>query len=262
MPLKGIVAGPRWIAQILLIVLTATTCGTLTGCAEGPFWRAGKYSPWAKQQWAEEERVADTLFVRKRRMKESVDSVINAPIEDQQRVANNLAETLHRDPVTLLRLHAVKLLGQLNCPGAVQALEAASRDQTSDIRIAAVKAWGNMPAETAIPHLQDIIGSDTNADVRMAATRALGNFSGQKAVAAISMALDDRDPALQFRAVESLQKVTGEPLGRDIGAWQQYVRNVIPNQTTVEPSSSLPSDTPPNSNYQNVADRAIDSIFR
>lgn len=262
MPPKGTPDGPGWIAQMLLVVAMATTCGTLTGCAEGPLWRAGKYSPWAKQQWAEEERIADTLFVRKRRMEESVNSVFNAPIEDQQRVANNLAEILHRDPVTLLRLHAVKLLGQLNCPAAIQALEAASQDQTSDIRIAAVKAWGNMPAETAIPQLQEMIGSDTNADVRMAATRALGNFSGQKAVAAISLALDDRDPALQFRAAESLQKVTGEPLGRDIGAWQQYVRNVIPNKPAVEPNSSIPSATPSNSNYQDVADRAIDSIFR
>lgn len=229
MPLKGTIVRPGWIAQVLILISMTMVCSFLPGCAEGPFWRAGKYSPWAQNQWAEEEKIADTLFVRKRRMTESVESAVNSSIDQQQRVAQNLAEILHRDSVLLLRLHAVKLLGELDCPAAVQALVDASHDHTSDIRIAAVNAWSKMPTDEAIPHLQEMIGSDTDTDVRLAATRALGNFSGQKAVAAISLALDDRNPALQLRAAESLQKVTGEQLGRDIGAWQNYVRNVIPN---------------------------------
>lgn len=258
MPRKQPIIGNGWTVRMVFVVSTATVLASLTGCAEGPFWRAGKYSPWAKQQWAEEEKIADTLFERKRRMTESVNSVINAPIEDQQRVAKSLAETLHRDPVTLLRLHAVKMLGELNCPAAIQALEEASHDRTSDIRIAAIKAWGNMPADAAIPHLQEMIGSDTDTDVRMAATRALGNFSGQKAVAAIALALSDRDPALQFRAAESLQKVTGEPLGRDIGAWQEYVQNVIPATPSIKPPTDLPADA--NERRYNVAGQLDDPI--
>ena len=89
-------------------------------------------------------------------MAESVDAVINAPVEDQQKVAKELSEVLNRDPVLLLRLHAVKMLGKLNCPAAVQALVDASHDHTSDIRIEAINAWGGLPAETAIPHLQEM----------------------------------------------------------------------------------------------------------
>lgn len=214
----------RWLT--VLFVLSAII---QTGCAEGPLWRVGKFSPWARNQWAEEERIADTLFERKRQMTESVSAALDAPVEQQQRVAEDLAEVVHRDPILLLRLHAVDLLGKLNCPAAVETLKDASRDHNSDLRVAAIKSWEKMPAETAIPQLQEMIGSDTDIDVRLAATRALGNFSGQQAVAAISLALEDPDPALQVRAAESLQNVTGEQLGRDIQAWQNYVKNVLPS---------------------------------
>ena len=67
------------------------------------------------------------------------------------------------------------------------------------------------------------IRDSTNIDVRLAATRALGNFPVSQAASAIGLALNDPDPALQLRAAESLQAVTGEPFGRDIPAWQEYV---------------------------------------
>ncbi len=156
-------------------------------------------------------------------MTESVEAVLNAPVEQRQRVAEEISEIVHRDPVLLLRLHGVKLSGQLNCPAAVQTLEDASRDYNSDIRVAAIKAWEKMPMDVAIPQLQEMIGSDTNIDVRLAATRALGNFSGVKAVQALSLALNDADPALQLRAADSLQNATGESFGRDVIAWQDYV---------------------------------------
>jgi hypothetical protein len=211
------------------------------GCAEGPLWQTGKLSPWARNQWAEEEKIADTLFVKKRRMTESVNSVLNAPVERQQEVAEQLAETVRRDPILLLRLHGVKLIAQLDCPAATQTLEDASRDYDTDIRIAAVNAWKNKRGEIAIPQLQEIIGSDTNVDVRLAATRALGNFSGQKAVQALSLALNDSDPALQLRAADSLQKTTGESLGRDVVAWQEYVQNMDSAVTDSSPAYSRSS---------------------
>ena len=151
-------------------------------------WRAGKYSPWARSQWAEEEKIADTMFKRRREMNESVAAVVNGPVAEQQRVAESLAEVLHRDPVLLLRLYSVNQLGKLNCPAAIDALEDASRDPNPDLRVAAIKAWQNLPAETAIPQLQEMIGSDTNDDVRLAATKALGNFQGEQAIAAIALA--------------------------------------------------------------------------
>lgn len=214
--------------RLIMVVVAIATITQLTGCADGPLWKAGKYVPWARNQWAAEEQIADTLFSRKRKMSEAVASVQGAPVEDQQRVAQTISEVVLRDPVLLLRLHGVDLLGKLNCPLAIETLRNASNDNNADIRIAAIKSWQRMSPEVAIPQFQNIIGTDTNIDVRLAATRALGNFNGQQAVSAVSLALDDNDPALQLRAAESLQRITGESLGRDISQWQQYVNNVKP----------------------------------
>ena len=227
------------VCSLLGCLAVCIGCLFATGCAEGVLWKSGKYAPWVRDKWAAEEQIADTLFTRKRRMNESVASVANAPIEQQQPVAEKLAEVVHRDPILLIRLHAVKLLAQLNCPKAVQTLDEASTDPNSDVRIAAINSLQTMSPEIAIPRLQEVIGSDSDVDVRLAATRALGNFQGQSAVGALSLALDDRNPALQIRATESLARSTGQDLGRDVGAWQKYVAQVLPQ--------SMPDQSAPNS---------------
>ena len=241
--------------QLTLVALsTFAALGVLlSGCADGPLWKTGKYAPWARNQWAAEEELADTLFSRKRTMSESVASVLNAPVEDQQRVAQTISEVVLRDPILLLRLHGINLLGKLNCPLAVQTLRDASNDNNPDIRIAAVKSWQAMPSETAIPQLQNIIGSDTNVDVRLAATRALGDFNGQQAISAASLALDDKDPALQLRAIESLQRITGESIGRDVSKWQQYVGNVAPPAYQATTQVAAQTDPTPSSGSQTKA---------
>jgi HEAT repeat protein len=206
---------------VRLAILIAGVC--FTGCAEGPFWRSGKYAPWVRNQWAEEERLADTLFERRRQMNELAATAKTGSPDSRQAAASRLTDVVMKDPVLLLRLHAVGLLGQLDCPTAVEGLKRASTDPDADVRMAAVKAWASMRGEIAIGQLQEMVGSDTNIDVRLAATRALGNFSGQQAIAALSLALQDNDPALQVRATESLARITGESIGPDVRAWQNYV---------------------------------------
>jgi HEAT repeat protein len=195
----------------------------------------GKYTPWAQNHWAEEEKIADTLFTKKKNMTTMADAAVRAPVEQQQEAAAMLSEVASRDSVLLLRLHAIQQLSRLRCPGAIDALANSSKDHNSDVRLAAVKAWKSMPANDAIPSLQQMVGSDTSVDVRLAATRALGSFPGPQAVPAISLALNDPDPALQLRAVESLQLVTGKPLGRNVKVWQNYVANVTPASEQTAP---------------------------
>ena len=220
----------------------------LSGCAEGPLWRTGQYNPWVRSKWAEEEKIADTLFTRKRRMETVVAQATNASIDVQEEAALALSDIIFRDKVLLMRLHAVKLLGRLNSPTSVETLAKASKDNDKDIRLAAITAWKMVSPDAAVPQLQEIIGSDTDIDVRLAATEALGNFPGRSSVEALSLSLNDRDPALQVRAAESLQRVTGEPLGRNIVAWQEYVgSNVVatPNKVIGQGSASRTANSVP-----------------
>lgn len=214
------------VLTIMRLVLLAS-CLFMLGCAKGMLWKTGQLSPWARQQLAEEEKIADTLFSKRRRMDERVASARNGSAEMQQLVAEELGGVIAKDSVLLIRLHAVKLLGELNCPAAIDALETASRDNNTDIRVAAIEAWKNKTPDVAISQLQQLVGSDTNVDVRLAATRALGQFKGTPAIRALSLALNDPDPALQLRAADSLRVATGQPFGRDVVAWQEYVQQQI-----------------------------------
>lgn len=220
----------RHLHKLVFLIGIGLLISMTSGCAEGILWRSGQWVPWARNQWAEEEKLADTLFAKKRRMNELVLMAENRPVETQTRAAEELAKIVRSDPVLLTRLHAVKLLGRLDCPAAVEALTAASTDHDADVRIAAVQSWKSQPAEIAIPQLQELIGSDTNVDVRLAATKALARFPGSRSVQALAVALNDPDPALQVRAAESLERATGEKLGRDVPAWKKYVQQSFPTQ--------------------------------
>ena len=213
---------------LLMLCLSLLPLGFM-GCAEGLFWRGGKYVPWAQNQWAEEEKIADTLFSRKRRLDLLVSSAENQPVDRQTEAAEELLKILKSDPVLLTRLHAVKLLGRLNCARSIEGLKFASGDPNSDLRIASVRSWAKLPGEVAVPQLQEMIGSDTDVDVRLAATKALSAFPGTRTVQALAIALSDPNPALQMRAAQTLGHVTGENLGKNVPAWKQYIANSLPN---------------------------------
>jgi HEAT repeat protein len=72
--------------------------------------------------------------------------------------------------------------------------------------------------------LAGALSGDVDADVRLAAAKALGETKGPEAAKALGEALNDADPAMQYRAVLSLKKVTGKDLGNDVNRWQQYVK--------------------------------------
>ena len=229
----------RFAAAIMLAVFALSTFG----CAEGQFWQTGKYAPWVRKKWEAEEQIADTLFAQKKRMTEAVVAVAGSTVESQQQVADKLSEVILRDPILLLRLHAIKLITSLDCPKTAETLSIAANDPSSDIRIATVKALERIPGDESIYQLQEIVANDTDDDVRIAATRALGSFQGQNSVRALSVALEDRNPALQISATESLIRATGQQsIGRDVAAWQNYVRQAAPapGATTI-PGSNQPT---------------------
>ena len=223
----------------IVLVFLAITCVIQTGCAEGPLWKTGQLSPFARDKWLAEEQIADTLFERKRSMNSMVESAKLGSPESRDEAAGQLHQIVRRDAILLMRLHAVKLLGELNSPVAIDALRDAANDPDAEVRIAAVKSWKKFPENIAVSELQGMIQGDTNTDVRLAATRALGSFSGESAVRALSYALTDNNPALQVRATESLERVTGESIGPNVAAWQNYVDKFSPAyaQTAEQPAA-------------------------
>jgi HEAT repeat protein len=148
----------------------------------------------------------------------------STPVE-QEKVAADLARRIQREKDPLIRQQIIRTLASYPTPMSGAVLEAALGDEHADVRIAACHAWGQRKGDEAVKQLTRVISSDTNIDVRLAATRALGETRESAAIAPLAEALVDADPAMQYRAVESLKNVTGEDYGNDVNAWRQYAQS-------------------------------------
>jgi hypothetical protein len=51
-------------------------------------------------------------------------------------------------------------------------------------------------------------------------------------VPALGVALEDPDPAMQYRAVNSLRAISGRDLGNDVQQWRLYVKGQLPEEPT------------------------------
>jgi HEAT repeat protein len=155
--------------------------------------------------------------------------------DQQQEVARRLAQEFRVEEDPLIRAQIVRTLTTFRTDDATSVLRDATDDDSIDVRITACRAWGRRGGPEAIELLGQRVAGDNNADVRLAATRALGETGDQGAVAKLGPALDDPDPALQYREVLSLRKITGKHLDNDVDQWRQYVRGETP--TPREPTS-------------------------
>ncbi len=145
-----------------------------------------------------------------------------------EQLARELGPQCGEEDDPLIRSEIVLTLGALNTPAAEQALLAAGQDPNERVRMAACRAWTQVGGETASRELARILQSDTDKEVRVAAAKGLGEAGGRHAVAALGSVLEDRDPAMQYVAMESLQQVSGEDYGHDARLWQQYVQGQTP----------------------------------
>ena len=169
---------------------------------------------------APHERISQLREQRKRADQMSPEAV--------ERLAAELAPQCGEEEDPMIRVEMVLTLGALNCSVARQALLSAGQDPDDRVRIAACKAWAGIDDESASSELARILSSDMDQDVRLAAAKALGQSGGPHALAALGQALEDRDPAMQYVAMESLKQTSGEDYGRDVRLWKQYVQGETP----------------------------------
>lgn len=210
-------SGPRNSSSIWVAIVFGSVL--FSGCVDGPF-----YALWYRKQWQDDEKYGPTLFTRLEELENLRDEAGRMNEQQQAELARRLARSLADDPSAVYRAEAARTLGTLRTPLAVEGLHKATADQESSVRIAACEAWGERGDQLALQVLGHVLRSEENLDVRMAATRELGKFEDQAAVQALAVALDDSDPALQFRAIDSLRRITGEDYGNSVPAWRQYVR--------------------------------------
>jgi hypothetical protein len=147
---------------------------------------------------------------------------------ERERTSADLATAFREEGDPIIRAEIVRAIGAYGTASSQSVVRAALEDSDRDVRVAACDAIGKQHTPEAVTLLSAALGRDVDVDVRLAAARALGRTGQPTAVSALAEALEDRDPAMQFRAVESLELCTGEDFGRDVNRWRQYVHGQTP----------------------------------
>jgi HEAT repeat protein len=205
-------------AKCCALVVGLSMLGS-TGCASTP-----QLAPW--WPWSEPDQTAELAQYGpiSRQKIESLKELQKAPtpgaIEDTR-----LADQMQHETDPLVRLHIVRTLAHYETPTADAALYAALKDNDVDVRIEACKAWGRRAGPDAGRVLGETLAGDTSVDVRIAAAKALGEMRDPQAVPLLAVALEDPDPALQFRAVEAMRLASGKDLGNDVNRWREFAKN-------------------------------------
>ena len=204
----------------LTIIGLCLAFSLISGCMGDPIYRM-----WHRKQWMDDENYGPTLYQRLDELSSIRKNADELGEAKREKIARQLIETLASDPSPLYRAQVVRTLAALATPTAAEGLRLALQDKDSQVRIEACKAWTRRGGEEAVSTLAQVLKTDSDLDVRLAATHQLAEFRDPAAVSALGVALDDTDPAMQYRAMRSLKTITGKDFGNNVPAWRQYVQD-------------------------------------
>ena len=143
-----------------------------------------------------------------------------------------LAYEVRTEDDPLIRTQIVRTLAAFETPAASAALAASLNDPNSDVRIAVCESLASRGDAEAVRTLSAALASDTDIDVRLAAARALGETGDPAAIRGLAVGLEEDDPAIQYRVVQSLRKLSPQDFGNDVPAWREYLASGAPPPKT------------------------------
>jgi HEAT repeat protein len=147
---------------------------------------------------------------------------------EQRAITDQLARQMQVEPDPLVRQAVVRAIAEFRTPMAQKVLEAGLADDDKAVRIACCKALGRRVEAVSVKSLANVLRSDGEIDVRLAAAEALGQIKSPDAIPALAVALDDRNPALQYVGVQSMKSITGQDYGPNVEAWRQVAAGGTP----------------------------------
>ncbi|HEX2473421.1 MAG TPA: HEAT repeat domain-containing protein [Lacipirellulaceae bacterium] len=147
---------------------------------------------------------------------------------DQRQITDQLARQMQVEPDPLVRQAVVRAIAEFRTPMAQQVLEAGLADEDAAVRVACCRALGRRGDANSVAPLANSLRTDEDIDVRLAAAEALGKTKSSQAIQSLIVALDDRDPALQYAGVQAMKSITGEDYGPDVQTWRHVASGGTP----------------------------------
>lgn len=217
------------IKLLLLLLIVGSSC-SLTGCTTIPSWAA--FGPLATNDNSD----YPTPAMRIDTIREYASQSSGLDSEDQREITDQLARQIQIEPDPLVRQTIVETIGKFRTPLAQQVLQAGLSDADTAVQIACCQQLGKRSDAGSVQTLANALKNKKDIDVRLAAADALGKTQSPEAIRALSVALEDNDPAMQFVGVESLRNLSGKDYGGDVAAWRQFVAGDA-TQVQAQPTS-------------------------
>ena len=196
----------------------------LSGCAEGPIPETKVLNPWVRKQWAEDEQRVTTYHRKVADLAELRKQAASMPPAEREDTAAHLAARLREESSAALRTEFVRTLAEFPTPLAQHAIASSLTDESPKVRTVACQALARRPTAEGFQALSRTVTDDADLDVRIVAARELANFKEFAAAQALRPALDDRDPALQLAAMQSLEQLAGHPeYRRNVVVWREHL---------------------------------------
>jgi len=156
--------------------------------------------------------------------------------EERAALASQLRAEFAGEQDPFMRREILRLVSKLDISRAAEMARSAAKDPAESVRLEACGVLAKAGGAESVAVLADLLRGETSADVKQAAIKALGEAKDASAVPVLAEFLNERDPATQYLAMQSLREVTGKDFGNDVRRWEAYVRGEIPADP---PSASL-----------------------
>lgn len=156
-----------------------------------------------------------------------------ADTPDQQELVNGLARKIQTESDPLVREAIVGALASFPLPLAEQVLAAGLQDDDAGVRQASCRALGVRRSPSVVPALARVAEHDEDFDTRVAAATALGQIASPESIKSLAVALEDKNPAMQYAGVQAMQAATGRDLGGDVEAYAALARGDASPPTAV-----------------------------
>lgn len=202
--------------RLTLIALAVCSLGS-AGCAGG--WRPFQSQ---KKAVADREKYGPTADQRMATLTEDAKVAKTGTEFDQQEFTAKLAQSILEEHDPRVRSKMVMLSADFQTQQAIAICKGALQDPDERVRMAACTAWARRGGPEAVQMLATRYQTDSELDVRLRALRELGHLKTDEAIPVLAKALEDPDPAVQYRAVAALKEVSGRDLGNDVNAWREW----------------------------------------
>lgn len=196
--------------MLLLAVLT------LTGCAG---WKP--FQSWQKST-KDREKYGPTADARIKELTARSKAAKAQSAERQIEFTQELAAEMLREHDPRVRVRILQTAADYDTGSATAVCKGALQDPADQVRLAACDVWAKRGGEEAVGLLAERFRSDSDHDVRLRALRMLGTLKDKEAIPVLAKALEDSDPAVQYRAVASLKEISGRDLGNDVNVWRAW----------------------------------------